>query len=71
MVSRCGGNSGCLIRLRVNSATIPNAAGVESFDWVDGLIDKPLRIESGYAYPSDEPGWGFRFKESCLKEIKP
>lgn len=53
------------------AATIPNAAGVESFDWVDGLIDKPLRIESGYAYPSDEPGWGFRFKESCLKEIKP
>lgn len=51
------------------AATIPNAAGVESFDWVDGLIDKPVRIENGYAYPSDEPGWGFRFKDDGLKEI--
>lgn len=51
------------------AATIPNAAGVESFDWVDGLIDKPLRIEDGFAYPSNEPGWGFRFKDASLKEI--
>ena len=51
------------------AATIPNAAGVESFDWVDGLIDRPLRIEDGFAYPSSEPGWGFRFKDEGLKEI--
>lgn len=53
------------------AATIPNAAGVESFDWVDGSIDRPLRIDNGFAYPSPEPGWGFRFKEEALEEILP
>jgi len=42
------------------ACTIPDAYGVESFDWVDGLIDRPVRIENGHAYPSDAPGWGFR-----------
>lgn len=50
--------------------TIPDAYGVESFDWVDGIIDRPLRIEEGRAYPSDAPGWGFRFKEAALKELR-
>jgi L-alanine-DL-glutamate epimerase-like enolase superfamily enzyme len=52
------------------ACTIPNARGVESFDWVDGIIDRPLRIEGGFAYPSAEPGWGFRFKDAALTEIK-
>ncbi len=50
--------------------TIPDAYGVESFDWVDGIIDHPLRIENGRAYPSDEPGWGFSFKKDALRELK-
>lgn len=49
--------------------TIPGAYGVESFDWVDGLIDHPLRIENGRAYPSSEPGWGFSFKDAALTEV--
>jgi L-alanine-DL-glutamate epimerase-like enolase superfamily enzyme len=53
------------------SCVIPNARGVESFDWVDGLIDHPVRIEHGHAYPSDAPGWGFRFKDEALTEIGP
>ncbi len=52
------------------ACTIPNAFGVESFDWVDGIIDRPLRIENGFAYPSAESGWGFRFKDRALREIK-
>ena len=50
--------------------TIPDAYGVESFDWVDGIIDRPLRIENGRAYPADEPGWGFGFKDEALTGIK-
>ena len=49
--------------------TIPDAYGVESFDWVDGIIDHPLRIENGFAYPSDRPGWGFSFKDAALKSL--
>ncbi|RZM04918.1 MAG: mandelate racemase/muconate lactonizing enzyme family protein, partial [Pedobacter sp.] len=42
--------------------TIPNGAGAESFDWIDSLIDNPLKIENGMASPHDLPGWGFKFK---------
>ena len=51
------------------ACTIPEAYGVESFDWVDGLIDRPVRIEHGQAVPSDGPGWGFRFKDGMLKSL--
>jgi L-alanine-DL-glutamate epimerase-like enolase superfamily enzyme len=52
------------------ACTIPDAQGVESFDWVDGLIDQPLRLSDGQAFPSDEPGWGFQFKDDHLTEVK-
>ncbi len=48
--------------------TIRRAYGVESFDWVDGVIDHPVRIEDGYAYPSHRPGWGFAFLDRYLSE---
>ena len=51
------------------ACTIPDTYGVESFDWVDGLVDRPVRIENGHAYPSDQPGWGFRFKDDMLKKL--
>jgi L-alanine-DL-glutamate epimerase-like enolase superfamily enzyme len=50
--------------------TIPNCYGAESFDWVDGLITHPIRMEDGFAYPTDAPGWGFSFKEKYLREIR-
>lgn len=48
------------------ACTLPDAYGVESFDWVDGIIDRPLRIADGRAYPPDDPGWGFRFRDAAL-----
>lgn len=49
--------------------TIPNGFGAESFDWIDGIIDNPMKVENGYAYPREAPGWGFRFKEDFIEEI--
>ena len=49
--------------------TVPLAFGAESFDWVDGLISRPIRMENGYAYPHEEPGWGFSFKDDCLTPL--
>jgi L-alanine-DL-glutamate epimerase-like enolase superfamily enzyme len=48
--------------------TIPGGGAAEHFDWVDPLLDKPLEIEDGYALPSEEPGWGFRFRPDALGE---
>ncbi len=43
--------------------------GAECFDWVDPLITQAIRIEDGYAYPNDGPGWGFRFLDKYLTEL--
>jgi L-alanine-DL-glutamate epimerase-like enolase superfamily enzyme len=50
--------------------SIPNGVGVESFDWIDPLIDKPMQIQAGYALPHDRPGWGFNFIDDFLEELK-
>lgn len=51
-------------------ATVPNPCGAESFDWIDGIIDNPMRIENGFAAPRDGAGWGFSFKEEALKPVE-
>ncbi len=51
------------------ACTVPNCLGAEYFDWVDGIIDRSVRIEDGYALPSEEPGWGFRFRDANLSEL--
>lgn len=49
--------------------TIPNGVGAESFDWIDGLIDNPMLVEDGFAYPHQQPGWGFNFIDEYLQKI--
>lgn len=46
--------------------TISNGYGVESFDWIDDIIDNPMKIVDGYAKPRMEAGWGFEFKSKYL-----
>jgi mandelate racemase len=50
--------------------TVSRIYGAESFDWIDGIIDKPMKIENGFAYPREEAGWGFSFKQQFLEEFK-
>jgi len=49
--------------------TIPNGAGVESFDWIDPLIDNPMLVKDGFAYPHQQSGWGFNFYDESLQAI--
>jgi len=49
--------------------TIPNAFGAESFDWIDDLITNPIVMRDGFAYPNEQPGWGFSFRESFLSVL--
>lgn len=39
-------------------AAVPNARWVEYIPQLDSLTERPMRIENGYAIPSDEPGLG-------------
>lgn len=50
--------------------TIPNNYAVESFDWIDTLIDNPLKVIDGKAFPREVPGWGFHFKKDKINELK-
>ena len=49
--------------------TLPNSYGAESFDWIDPIINNQMRIENGFAYPREQPGWGFHFLPQHMKEI--
>jgi L-alanine-DL-glutamate epimerase-like enolase superfamily enzyme len=49
--------------------SVPNGVGVESFDWIDPLIDHPLQITNGLVSPRQQPGWGFSFLDEHLEEI--
>lgn len=49
--------------------TIPNGAGAESFDWIDAIVDRPMRVEGGFAYPREEAGWGFAIREEVLEAL--
>ena len=51
-------------------ATIPNAYGAESFDWIDAVIDNPMVIENGYAILREGSGWGFSFKNEFMSEVR-
>ncbi len=50
-------------------ATVRNPYGAESFDWIDAIIDNPMAVENGYAFPREGAGWGFSFKKEFLTEI--
>ncbi|GAB3815876.1 mandelate racemase/muconate lactonizing enzyme family protein [Tessaracoccus terricola] len=50
-------------------ATVSNAYGAESFDWIDGLIDNQMVIQDGLARPREGAGWGFTFRQELLNEV--
>ena len=49
--------------------TIKNGYAVESFDWIDGLIDNQLEIKDGFTYPREGDGWGFSFLKEKLDKL--
>ena len=50
--------------------TIKNGYAVESFDWIDGLIDNSLEIKDGFTYPRTGNGWGFSFLKDKLIKLE-
>lgn len=50
--------------------TAANFYGAENFDWIDGIIDKPMVIENRFAHLREEGGRGFRFLHELMNEVR-
>ncbi|MBL7697982.1 MAG: mandelate racemase/muconate lactonizing enzyme family protein [Chitinophagaceae bacterium] len=49
--------------------SVANGMGAESFDWIDQLIDNPMKVKNGHLSPHDVPGWGFSFLDEHLHAL--
>jgi L-alanine-DL-glutamate epimerase-like enolase superfamily enzyme len=49
-------------------AAVPNAAWVEYIPQLDDVTTSRLKIEDGYAWPSDAPGLGIEWDERALAD---
>ena len=59
-----------LIQYNLDATVVAARVGAESFDWIDAIIDAPITIANGRMRPRDGAGWGFRFRESALTELR-
>ena len=41
---------------------------VEHFPFLDRFVEEPVRVEEGYAYPTESPGHGMRFTPQAAEE---
>lgn len=57
-----------LMELHVSlCAAVPNARWVEYIPQLDSLTSEPMRIENGFAIPSNEPGLGIAWDFAAIK----
>ena len=49
---------------------VPNARWVEYIPQLDGVTGRTMRIEGGYALPSQEPGLGIDWDEQALAAMQ-
>ena len=48
----------------------PTGHWLEYVDWVDPVLEEPLRIEKGFAMPSLRPGLGMTWNEKAVKKYR-
>jgi L-alanine-DL-glutamate epimerase-like enolase superfamily enzyme len=49
-------------------AAVPNARWVEYIPQIDSLTTEPMRIENGYAIPSNQPGLGIAWDFDAIRD---
>jgi L-alanine-DL-glutamate epimerase-like enolase superfamily enzyme len=48
----------------------PNLVAIESFDWLDGLLEHPFEIHNGLAVVPERPGFGVKFRSEAIREFR-
>jgi L-alanine-DL-glutamate epimerase-like enolase superfamily enzyme len=52
------------------AAAVPNLVAIESFDWLDPLIEHPLEVADGMATVPERPGFGVEFRPEAIQEFE-
>jgi L-alanine-DL-glutamate epimerase-like enolase superfamily enzyme len=52
------------------AAAHPNLITIESFDWLDPLVEHPFEVKDGLALVPDRPGFGVAFREEAIREYR-
>jgi len=52
------------------AAACPNIIAIESFDWLDPILEFPFEIRDGLAHISNRPGFAATFKPEALREYR-
>ncbi len=48
----------------------PNLIAIESFDWLDPLLESPFEVRDGLAIVPDRLGFGVTFKQEAIREFR-
>lgn len=48
----------------------PNLVAIESFDWLNELLDDPFEVHDGLATVPERPGFGATFRPEAIKEYR-
>jgi L-alanine-DL-glutamate epimerase-like enolase superfamily enzyme len=52
------------------AAAQPNLIAIESFDWLDPLLEHPFEVHDGMATVPDRPGFGVTFRKEAILEYR-
>jgi L-alanine-DL-glutamate epimerase-like enolase superfamily enzyme len=52
------------------AAAQPSTVAIESFDWLDPLLEHPFVVRDGCAHISDQPGFAVTFKPEAIREYR-
>jgi len=52
------------------AAACPSTMAIESFDWLDPLMEFPFDIRDGLAHIPNRPGFGVTFKPEAIREYR-
>jgi L-alanine-DL-glutamate epimerase-like enolase superfamily enzyme len=52
------------------AAAQPNLIAIESFDWLDPLLQHPFEVQDGLALVPRRPGFGVSFREDAVREYR-
>jgi L-alanine-DL-glutamate epimerase-like enolase superfamily enzyme len=52
------------------AAAEPNLIAIESFDWLDPLLEEPFEVRDGLAAVPDRPGFGVTFRQEAIREYR-